>query len=496
MNRKTIAAAFLVGAVLASASPAWAQSAIAGVVKDSTGLVLPGVVVEASSDVLIEKVRTAITDGQGQYRIIDLRPGTYVVVFTLTGFNTYRQEGLELPASFTATVNADLRVGALEEAIIVTGDTPVVDTRTATTTQVISRDVWDTLPSARNVQAVAQLMPGVRMNQSDVGGSQAMQQQQFLVRGITGGNNTVSFDGMNLNSLLGDGATVPYFNDATIEEFSFQAGALGADTTAGGGRVSVIPKDGGNRFSGSGFAAYNGESWQSDNFTQELRDAGLDSSGAMSGPDFNGSFGGPLKKDRIWFLFAARQYAVDNLIPGVPIIDDQYIKVATGRLTFQVSPRNKISIHHDRMYKWRGHRYEPPQVFLEERASRIHDNPLYYWGVVKWTSTISPRLLLEVGQTHYFQPNTMRYQPGVRQEPFSPGWYTDASRTDRDLATIWVAPATSTRSTPERYSWQGAVSYVTGSHHFTTGGNWAWGRQRTFSESHGDLQQEYRSWRA
>jgi Carboxypeptidase regulatory-like domain/TonB-dependent Receptor Plug Domain len=494
MNRKTIAAALLVGAVLASASPAWAQSAIAGVVKDSTGLVLPGVIVEASSDVLIEKVRTAITDGQGQYRIIDLRPGTYVVVFTLTGFNTYRQEGLELPSSFTATVNADLRVGALEEAIIVTGDTPVVDTRTATTTQVISRDVWDTLPSARNVQAVAQLMPGVRMNQSDVGGSQAMQQQQFLVRGITGGNNTVSFDGMNLNSLLGDGATVPYFNDATIEEFSFQAGALGADTTAGGGRVSVIPKDGGNRFSGSGFAAYNGESWQSDNFTQELRDAGLDSSGAIVRMyDFNGSFGGPLKKDRIWFLFAARQYAVDNLIPGVPIIDDQYIKVATGRLTFQVSPRNKISIHHDRMYKWRGHRYEPPQVFLEERASRIHDNPLYYWGVVKWTSTISPRLLLEVGQTHYFQPNTMRYQPGIRQEPFSPGWYTNASRTDRDLATIWVAPATSTRSTPERYSWQGAVSYVTGSHHFTTGGNWAWGRQRTFSESHGDLQQEYRS---
>lgn len=495
MNAKAIAtAAFVVGVFIVSASTVRAQSAIAGVVKDSTGGVLPGVTVEASSDVLIEKVRTAVTDGQGQYRIIDLRPGTYAVAFTLTGFNTYRQEGLELPASFTATLNVDMRVGALEEAIVVTGDSPVVDTRTATTTQVIARDVWDTLPSARNVQAVAQLMPGVRMNTSDVGGSQAMQQQQFLVRGISGGNNTVSFDGMNLNSLLGDGATVPYFNDATVEEFSFQAGALSADTTAGGGRVSVIPKDGGNRFSGSAFAAYNGESWQSNNFTEALRAAGLDSSGAIVRMyDFNGSFGGPLKRDRVWFLFAARQYAVDNLIPGVPIIDDQYIKVATGRLTFQISPRNKISIHHDRMYKWRGHRYEPPQVFLEERASRIHDNPLYYWGIIKWTSTVSPRLLVEVGQTHYFQPNTMRYQPGVRQEPFTPGWYANASRTDRDLGTIWVAPATSTRSTPERYSWQGSVSYVTGSHHFTTGSNWAWGRQRTFSESHGDLQQEYRT---
>ena len=494
-TRKRIAtAAFGLGLLVACVPSAWAQSAIAGVVKDATGGVLPGVTVEASSDVLIEKVRSATTDSQGQYLIIDLRPGLYVVTFALPGFNTYRQEGLELPASFTATLNVGMRVGALEETLTVTGDSPVVDVRTASTTQVISRDVWDTLPSARNVQAVAQLMPGVRMNVSDVGGSQAMQQQQFLVRGISGGNNTVSFDGMNLNSLLGDGATVPYFNDATVEEFSFQAGALDANTTAGGGRVSIIPKDGGNRFSGSGFVAYNGESWQSDNFTKELRDAGLVSRGAIVRMyDFNSSVGGPLKQDKLWFLFAARQYAVDNLIPGVPIIDDQYIKVATGRLTLQATPKNKISIHHDRMYKWRGHRYEPPQVFLEERASRIHDNPLYYWGVVKWTSTVSDRLLIEVGQTHYFQPNTMRYQSGVRQEAFTPGWYANASRTDRDRGTIWVAPAAATRSTPERYSWQGSASYVTGSHHFSAGGNWAWGRQRSFSESHGDLQQEYRS---
>ena len=496
MDAKKIfaAAALVLGVLIVWAPSAWAQSAIAGVVKDATGGVLPGVTVEASSPVLIEKVRATVTDGEGQYRIIDLRPGVYAITFTLPGFNTSAREGLELPASFTATVNIDMRVGELSETVVVTGESPVVDVRSAQTNQVLSREVWDTLPSSRNVQAVAQLVPGVRMNTSDVGGSQAMQQQQFLVRGIGGGNNTVSFDGMNLNSLLGDGATVPYFNDATAEEFSFQAGGLDADTTAGGGRVSVIPKDGGNRFSGSGFAAYNGESWQSDNFTQELKDQGLESGGAIVRMyDFNGSVGGPLKRDTLWFLVAARQYAVDNLIPGVPIIDDQYIKVATARFTWQVTPRNKISIHHDRMYKWRGHRYEPPQVFLDESASRIHDNPIYYWGVVKWTSPVTSRLLVEVGQTHYVQPNTMRYQPGVRREPFTPEWYTDVSRTDRDRGTIWVAPAASTRSTPERYSWQGSTSYVTGSHHFKTGGNWAWGRQRTFSESHGDLQQEYRS---
>ena len=496
MSAERIAAAALVvcGVLAASASPASAQSAIAGVVRDTSGAVLPGVTVEASSEVLIEKVRVATTDDLGQYRIIDLRPGMYVVTFALTGFTTVRQERLELPSSFTLTVNAEMGVGELQEALVVTGAAPTVDLHSATTTQVVGREVWDSLPSARNVQAVAQLMPGVRMNVSDVGGSQAMQQQRFLVRGLDGGNNTVTFDGLNLNSLLADGATVPYFNDASVQEFSFQAGALDADTTAGGGRLNVIPKDGGNRFSGSGFVAYNDSAWQSDNFTQALRDQGLTSAGAITRMyDFNGSFGGPVKQDRVWFMVSGRQYAVDNLIPGSTIIDDQFIKLAGARVTWQVTERNKLSIHHDRMYKWRGHRYEPPQVFLDVEASRIHDNPLYYWGVVKWTSTVSSRLLIDVGQTHYFQPNTMRFQPGVRQDPFTPAWYVNASRADRDLNTIWRSPAQSTRSTPERYSWQGSVSYVTGSHHARVGGNWAWGRQRSHSESLADLQQEYRS---
>ena len=369
MSAKRIAAAFVFGVLVASAPSVWAQSAIAGIVRDSSGAVLPGVTVEAASNVLIEKVRSAITDGEGQYRIIDLRPGIYAITFTLPGFTTFRQDKFELPTSFTATVNAEMRVGELEETLTVTGESPTVDTHTATTTQVVAREVWETLPSARNVQAVAQMMTGVRMNLSDVGGSQAMQQQQFLVRGVSGGNNTVSFDGLNLNSLLGDGATVPYFNDATVQEFSFQAGALDADTTAGGGRLNVIPKDGGNRFSGSGFGAYNGESWQSNNFTQELLDAGLESGGAIVGMyDVNGSLGGPIVRDKLWFMFAARQYAVDNKIPGVDVIDDQYIKLAALRLTWQITPSNKMSVHHDRMYKWRHHRNDPPQALADAEA--------------------------------------------------------------------------------------------------------------------------------
>ncbi len=261
-------------AVVAGVRPSGAQSTIGGVVRDASGGVLPGVSVEAASDVLIEKVRAAVSDAQGQFLIVDLRPGVYTVTFTLAGFSTVRRDAFELPSNFNATINIDMRVGALEETITVSGQAPTVDVRSATTNRVIARDVWESLPSARNVQAVAQLMPGVRMSVSDVGGSQAMQQQTFSVRGLEGNNNTVNFDGMNLNSLLGDGGTVPYFNDATVQEFSFQSSGLDADTTAGGGRLNVIPKDGGNRFSGNAFFAYNAESWQSNNFTDELRAAG------------------------------------------------------------------------------------------------------------------------------------------------------------------------------------------------------------------------------
>ena len=120
---------------------AYAQAAITGVVRDASGGVLPGATVEAASPVLIEKVRSVVTDANGQYRIVDLRPGTYSVTATLQGFTTLKREGIELSGTFVATVNLDLRVGSLEETITVTGESPVVDTETATLGDVLHRYV-------------------------------------------------------------------------------------------------------------------------------------------------------------------------------------------------------------------------------------------------------------------------------------------------------------------------------------------------------------------
>src|SRR5262245_57482799 len=129
---------------------AFAQASITGVVRDTSGAVSPGVTVEAASPALIEKTRSVVTDGTGQYRIVDLRPGLYTVTFSLNGFRTVKREGVELIGSFVATVNTDLRVGTLAETITVTGETPIVDVQSTTQQRVLTKEIVDALPTGRS----------------------------------------------------------------------------------------------------------------------------------------------------------------------------------------------------------------------------------------------------------------------------------------------------------------------------------------------------------
>ena len=178
-------------------------SGIAGIVKDTSGAVLPGVTVEAASPALIERVRSAVTDGEGRYNIVDLRPGSYAVTFTLAGFSTFRREGIELPSGFTATVSADMQVGAVAETITVTGASPLVDTQNARKQTVVSSDLLNALPSSvKNMNNLVTLTPGYRGNEGfDVTGGYTGQ-----VGGTyhgKGGTN-VAFDGMGIQHSQGN----------------------------------------------------------------------------------------------------------------------------------------------------------------------------------------------------------------------------------------------------------------------------------------------------
>src|ERR1700674_128464 len=147
---------------------AFAQASITGVVKDTSGAVLPGVTVEATAPVLIERVRSAVTDGTGQYRIENLRPGVYAVTFTLTGFSTLKREGIELTGSFVATVNAELRVGVVAETITVTGETPIIDVQSAKQQQTLKQEVINAIPTGRTYYGLAVLVTGITTATQDV----------------------------------------------------------------------------------------------------------------------------------------------------------------------------------------------------------------------------------------------------------------------------------------------------------------------------------------
>jgi Carboxypeptidase regulatory-like domain len=252
-----------------------AQAVIAGTVRDSSGAVLPGVTVEATSPALIEKVRSAVSDGTGQYRIEDLRPGIYAVTYTLQGFSTFKREGIELTGSFTATINIELKVGALAETITVAGESPIVDIQSARREVTLNNDVLKAIPTARSYGAMVTVVPGVNTNLNDVVSGTAT--TQFPIHGGRNNEGRLMIDGLNIGNPPGGNQPASYIADVgNAQEVTFTtAGGLGESETAGL-VMNVVPKTGGNSTTGSVAYSGSGEALQSDNYTDELKAQGAD----------------------------------------------------------------------------------------------------------------------------------------------------------------------------------------------------------------------------
>ncbi len=198
---RTVARALIVVSTCLVPAIVSAQAVITGVVRDTSGAVLPGVTAEASSPALIEKVRVGVSDGNGQYRIEDLRPGTYVVTFTLPGVSTFKREGIELTGSFTATINVDLRVGTLEETVTVTGESPIVDVQSARRETTLNSDVIRSIPSVRSYNAIVVVVPGVVTNLNDTVTGTAT--TQFPIHGGRNNEGRMTTGGLNIGNPTG-----------------------------------------------------------------------------------------------------------------------------------------------------------------------------------------------------------------------------------------------------------------------------------------------------
>jgi hypothetical protein len=506
----------LLGCLLALPTAARAQSAFAGVVRDTTGAVLPGVTVEAASPALIEQVRSATTDANGAYKIDNIRPGVYVLTFSLPGFATVKREGVELQSNFTSTINADMKVGAVEETVTVSGESPVVDVQSNSKAQVLPRDVLDAVPTAHTIQGVGQLVVGVTLTAPDVGGSQAMQQTYFTVHGLGAAQTSLMMDGMIINGLQGDGAIQTYTNDAGNQEMVYQTGGGTVDSPTGGVKINMIPKEGGNRFSGSLFQGYETSKWQSNNLTPFLAANGVksvDKIGTYN--DTNFTLGGPIKKDSLWFFGSGRFFIVNKPIANTYVsdgteagilecanalagrggslctqgVDPQHQYSGLARLTWQISPRQKLSGYYDRIHKVRGAAMNPGDD--QTTSSVVWNSPLYTTNMIKYTSTVSSKLLVEGGFSSNIERYNNLYQPGIDQPYGTLAWLDNARHVIDGGASTNTASAAQYGSYPDRYNIQGSASYVTGSQAIKFGFQDSYGPYNQNLRANGDLYQNY-----
>jgi Carboxypeptidase regulatory-like domain len=456
----------------------FAQSGIAGVVKDSSGAVLPGVSVEAASPALIEKVRIVVTDAQGQYKIVDLRPGIYSVTFGLTGFNTVKRDGIDLPASFTATVNAELPVGALEETVTVTGEAPVVDVQGTNQTTVLAKQILDAVPTSQGLpQAYTYLLPGVVLP-PPTGDGQSNASNNLSVHGSRIGEAHVSIDGFNISHSGGGGLGFYFYvNQGAVQEVAVSLGSNSAEEQSSGVVTNVIPKGGSNNFSGQLVGTYTNEDFAGDNLTSSLRALGVTSSKVKSRWDFNPSIGGPIKKDRLWFFASYRDWAETNYVVGMfhalnptawthtPDVSRPATTKVTDRdyslrLTWQAAQKHKIMASYDLNQ----------HVAWDRNASATTTpdattySPYYpnYLTQLTWKSPLNNRLLLEGGWNYFNGALLQRYQPGVDPTVIAA---TELSNNLRFRAAQQYGGLGSRQIATIRAS----ASYVTGSHAFKFG---------------------------
>ena len=431
--RPSLAQSLVVLVSLLLPAVASAQAAITGVIRDASGGVLPGVTVEAASPVLIEKVRSVVTDATGQYRIVDLRPGTYSMTMTLAGFNTVRRQGIELSGNFVATVNADLTVGTLEETITVTGESPIVDVQSARTQQIIDRDVIAAIPSSRNVNGIQALVPGMTQSSDSGGISGTLQGAAAAIHGGRAADSRIYADGTNMGWAGGNGGGGNMPQVATSQEVVITtSGGLGEAET-NGVVVNVIPREGSNVFSGQLNVSGSNGALQGSNYTQALKDAGLRApSELIKVYDVSPMFGGRILPDKLWFYATFRQTGAENTVPGMwwnrnagnpnawtvdfdrssQAFNNTVQRQATIRLTWQATPRNKFNAHWSEQYNDSNYgRAGGTATQTPEATPRVYYIPSRQ-PHASWSSPISGRLLAEAGWGMY----QARYRSAKRND--------------------------------------------------------------------------------
>ena len=485
--------------------------AIGGTVTDTTSGVLPGVTVEARSPSLIEQVRTAVTDGNGQYLIVALEPGTYTVTYSVSGFNTFVREGIVLNTGFTASIDVQLSVGDIEETVTVSGASPVVDIQNVQQRAVMDREIIDSIPTGRSYQSYSLLVPGMNATTNfgspiaqDQGGMSPLNSSLMSIHGGTPRDTQVEINGMDFSDPRFAGSTYAGVRDGGIEELSIEYSAPQAEVEGGGVRLNLLPREGSNQFSGLFFTTFSWPALHANNIDDDLRARGLTTGTFVDELwTITPAFGGPIVQDRLWFFFTHTTNRA-SLIPAdvffatdptslvyVPNQNDPSPDDATAyeqslNLTWQASARDKVKLY------WKNGRSERPHnlqgrtlatIFVAPEAAHVSlRRPNLYQAT--WTRPQTNRLLFEAAASH--SPSSPQFNPTERAVSTLPGLLEFSPVLASRNQSGWFGGITARVAPRQNDQVRGAVSYVTGSHNLKFGMTGQWVQDAAHSTSEND----------
>ncbi len=510
-GRRPNVALILAASACLLSMPAIARAqAIGGTVADSTGAVLPGVTVEARSPALIEQVRTAVSDGNGQFLVVALEAGVYSVTFTLPGFSTVVREGVELSAGFTANIDIELPVGALEETITVTEASPLIDVQSVERRETLDRDVFEALPTVRSYDSMALLVPAMNVEggrttsiAADSAGVTGGGAARLSIHGSREADAVVEVDGMDINQVAYEGTPAGSPFDAGIAEYVYDYSGTSADVETGGVRLNMIPREGSNSFSGGFYGDMTHSSWLANNIDQELVDLGI--VGGMDGGlgiDQNWalapSVGGPIARDRLWF-YAAFTFRRASLLPAglfvnedtsgtsyQPLLDERAVDRSDRheeslRLTWQATGKDKVQAYVRQYYNNRlpnlsGSSLDP--IFISPEAGSESDGTVNTYQL-SWIRPQTNRVLFEAAVS--LQPSGSDLLPLDAETQLARG-NENVFDARPDLHGSYEATnaimvrnmgfffgGTGVHFSTRNMSVRGSMSYVTGSHNLKVG---------------------------
>jgi hypothetical protein len=420
--KRWIMPAALVAAMLAlAAAPAFAQgggasstATITGRVADNSGAVLPGVTVTAASPAMLG-TQTAVTNEQGTYRFPAVPPGTYTLTYELPGFNTLRREAIELRLGFTATVNVELQVAALQETVTVTGESPVIDTTATRVQQNFKLEELQSIPNARDMWSLLAVTPGVQMTRIDVAGNRAGTQTGYTAYGFTG-QVRVLIEGINTTE--GTGAAGFYFDYASLEEVFIGTSGQSAEMPNPGVQSQFIGRSGGNQFSGEYYLDWYNNALQGSNIPDEYTNPDAFNRNPIRAHsneidkyyDTALNVGGPIKRDKIWWHFTYRDQKNAVAQPNFEFEKtfDTRLWNPVGKVTWQVNQNNKLIGY----YQW-GQKSQPNRLLgccgsyrYTDPGQTLEQNSGSWVYKAEWNGTLSDKLYLEAryGDFGYYFP--------------------------------------------------------------------------------------------